>query len=259
VVNLTPDSFSDGGRLANVDSAVEFALRLQHAGADVLDLGGESTRPQRAEPISAAEEIDRVVPVISGLAKRASVPISIDTTKAAVAAAALEAGADIVNDISGGLFDDGMIDAVARAGAAYVCGHVRGGSIAQVHASESDPPTFEDVSLELARRLAALPVDLRQRTLVDPGLGFGKKGRENLELLARSGELAAALARPVLVGPSRKRFLGDLTGRPVDDRDHATIGAGLAAVAAGADALRVHDVKGMRDALTVFEAVRGRA
>lgn len=258
VVNLTPDSFSDGGMLAKVDSALAFALRLEGAGADVLDLGGESTRPQRAEPVSAGEEIRRVVPVIRELASRARVPISIDTTKAAVAAAAIEAGAQIVNDISGGLFDADMIDTVARGGAAYVCGHVRGTTLPAVHAGEQDPPGFEDVTVELARRLAALPADLRQRTIVDPGLGFGKKTAQNLELLARAGELAAALARPVLVGPSRKRFLGELTGRPVEDRDHATVGACLAAAAAGAAAVRVHDVKAVRDALVVFEAVRGR-
>jgi len=257
VVNVTPDSFSDGGLLPNVDSAVEFALRLQHAGADVLDVGGESTRPQRAEPVSAAAEIRRVVPVIRALAERAGAPISVDTSKAAVAAAAIEAGAEIVNDISGGLFDEAMIDAVVRGGAAYVCGHVRGASIADVHAAEAEPPGFEDVSLELARRLALLPADLRQRTIIDPGIGFGKKTPQNLELLARAGELGAALARPVLVGPSRKRFLGELTGRPIEDRDAATVGACLAAVAAGADAVRVHDVKSVRDALTVFEAVRG--
>jgi dihydropteroate synthase len=160
-----------------------------------------------------------------------------------------------VNDVSGGRFDPDILDVTARAGAAYVCGHARGRPIAELHAAEDDPPGFDDVMLELAERLAALPLELRARTIVDPGLGFGKKTAQNLELLGRAGELGAGLARPVMVGPSRKRFLGELTGRPVNDRDDATVGACLAAVQAGADLLRVHDVKRVRDALVVYLAV----
>ena len=256
VINVTPDSFSDGGVLRDVEAAVAFGIKLAADGADVLDVGGESTRPVGATAVGAVEEIARTRPVIERLVERTRVPVAIDTTKAEVAAAALDAGAEIVNDISGGRFDARMIPLCAERGAVYVLGHVRGADLAATHASEEQPPTFDEVAEELAERLFALPIDLRQRTIVDPGLGFGKKLPQNLELLARAGELGARLARPVMVGPSRKRFLGELTGRPVDDRDDATVGACLAAVAAGAELLRVHDVKRVRDALTVFERVR---
>jgi dihydropteroate synthase len=256
VINVTPDSFSRDGRHSNVESAVAFALRCVDQGADVLDIGGESTRPG-AGRITATEEIARVLPVIERLvATQPRAAISVDTTKVEVAQAALEAGADLVNDISGGRFEPQIVDLVADRGAAYICGHVRGSTLAQAHAAEERPPTFDEVAEELAWSLARAPASLRQRTIVDPCLGFGKRKPQNLELLARAGELGARLARPVLVGPSRKRFLGEITGRAVDDRDDATVGACLAAVAAGADAVRVHDVKRVRDALLVFEAVR---
>jgi dihydropteroate synthase len=256
VVNVTPDSFSDGGALASTDDAIAFGLRLVEAGADLLDVGGESTRPQRAQPVTAEEEMRRVVPVIRGLAARAKVPISVDTTKAAVAEAAVEVGAEVVNDISGGRFDPAVIDVAARRGAAYVLGHVQGQDLAAIHAAESEPPSFLEVAEELVRGVLRLPLSLRMRTLVDPGIGFGKRTRENLELLRRAGELGAATGRPVMVGPSRKRFIGELSGRPVGDRDDATVGACLAAVAAGANVLRVHDVKRLRDALVVFWKVQ---
>jgi dihydropteroate synthase len=255
VINVTPDSFSDGGALGSVESAVAFGLRLIGHGADVLDIGGESTRPVGPSRVSAAVEIARVVPVIASLAAKTQTPISVDTTKAEVAAAALDAGADLVNDISGGRFDPEIAGVCATRGAAYVLGHARGATIEEVHASEADPPSFDDVAAELAERLLDLPADLRQRTILDPGIGFGKRAAQNVELLARAGELAARLGRPVMVGPSRKRFLGEIAGRPIDDRDDATVGASLAAAAAGADLVRVHDVKRVRDALVVFERV----
>jgi len=256
VMNITPDSFSDGGRHVAVADAVAFGLRSERAGADVLDVGGESTRPGAAA-VAAEEEIARVVPVIAGLVEAGcGVPIAVDTTKANVARAALAAGAEIVNDISGGRFDPAIVDVAAAAGAAYVCGHVRGRTIAEVHAGEAEPPSFDEVAAELGERVAALPADLRQRTLVDPCIGFGKGLATNLALLARAGELAAGTGRPVLVGPSRKRFLGVLTGKPVGERDDATVGAALAAAAAGASALRVHDVGRVHDALAVFARVR---
>ena len=250
VLNVTPDSFSDGGAHAGVESAVAFALRLIDEGADIVDVGGESTRPG-AEKVSTRDEIARAAPVIRALVARTGVPISIDTTKAEVAAAALEAGASIVNDVSGGAFDAELPGVAERGGAAYVLGHLRGRTIDETHASL--PPTFEELVEELSARLQALPASLRPRTIVDPGIGFGKGTAENVEILARAGEIGAALARPVLVGPSRKRFLGELTGRAVDDRDDATVGACLAAVARGANLVRVHAVKRVKDALTVFE------
>jgi dihydropteroate synthase len=255
VVNVTPDSFSDGGRWKDVAGAVAFALRCVESGAELLDVGGESTRPVGGGTVPAEEEIRRVVPVVEALARETDVPISVDTCKAAVAAAALDAGARVVNDISGGLFDPALVEVTAARGAALVLGHVRGRTLAEVHAGEATPPTPAEVQAELKERLAALPAGLAGRTVVDPGLGFGKKGRENLALLAGAGALGEALGRPVMVGPSRKRFLGELTGRAVDDRDDATVGACLAAAAAGAHFLRVHDVKKVRDALVVFDAV----
>ena len=252
VVNVTPDSFSDGGTHGDVESAVAFALRLEAEGADIVDVGGESTRPGAAG-VPVTEELARVLPVLSALAARLRVPLSIDTTKAEVAAAALAAGAEIVNDVSGGAYDPALPRVADEAGAAYVVGHVRGRTIAETHAAP--PPRFEEVVEELSARLQALPAGLRSRTIVDPGLGFGKGTGENLELLGRCGELGCALARPVMVGPSRKRFLGELTGRAAAERDDATVGACLAAAARGADLVRVHAVRAVVDALRVFERI----
>jgi dihydropteroate synthase len=253
VLNVTPDSFSDGGAFDSLESCIAHALSCVKSGADLLDVGGESTRPGAA-PVAAAEEIRRVVPVVERLAGTVRVPVSVDTTKAEVADAAVRAGAEIVNDISGGLFDPDIVGVCARSGAAFVCGHVRGTTIAEVHAAAQ--PTFAELGAELAARLADLPADVRARTIVDPGLGFGKVGAAaNVEIIRRVGELRAALGRPVMVGPSRKRFIGELVGRAAAERDDGTVGAALAAAAAGADFVRVHDVRRVRDALTVFEAI----
>jgi dihydropteroate synthase len=257
VLNVTPDSFSDGGAFLAPGAAIAAGVALREHGADLVDVGGESTRPSGARPVDAAEELERVVPVIRGLVAR-GVPVSIDTTKAAVAAGALAAGAEVVNDISGGLFDPVLLQVTADAGAAYVCGHVRGRDLAAVHAAEQAPPTFDEVAAELAARLDALPAGLRERTLVDPGLGFGKGVAENLELSRRAGELRARLGCAVMLGPSRKRYLGELTGAPVGERDAATVGAALAGVAGGADFVRVHAVHLLAPALVVYEASGGR-
>jgi dihydropteroate synthase len=255
VVNTTPDSFSDGGHHDSVEAAVARALALLDDGADLIDVGGESTRPGAA-PVALDAELTRVVPVIEQVsAARPGAILSIDTCKGEVARAALAAGAEVVNDVSGGLFDRGTARAAADAGALFVCGHVRGRSLAAVHAAA--PAGFDEVVAELAARLVELPAGLAGRIAVDPGLGFGKQTAQNLELLRRSGELSAALSCPVMVGPSRKRFLGELTGRPVGERDAATVGAALAAAAAGAHLIRVHEVRAVRDALAVFRAVRG--
>jgi dihydropteroate synthase len=223
-------------------------------GAAIVDVGGESTRPGAAS-VTVEDELARVIPVIQQIQGRAA--ISIDTVKAPVARAAVAAGASIINDVSGGRFDPEMILVVEETGAGFVCGHLRGDSLAEAHAAPR--PSFDDVAVELAERLALLSADARARTIVDPGIGFGKDAAQNVELLGRAGELGAALARPVMVGPSRKRFLGELTGRQAAERDAATIGACLAAVQAGANVLRVHDVRGMKDALLVFERVTGRS
>lgn len=261
VLNVTPDSFSDGGLHLALDRAVARGRALAAAGADVVDVGGESTRPGAAA-VDADTEQARVVPVIRALAEVIDVPISVDTTKAAVARAALAAGAEIVNDISGGRFDPGIIEATAESGAMYVCGHVRGQDLAAAHAAESAPPGYEQVACDLAERLAALPPGLRGRAVVDPGLGFGKRTPQNLELLGRAGELGARLGRPVMVGPSRKRFIGELVrgpghepGRDMAARDAGTVGACLAAAGAGAHFVRVHEVAALVPALRVLEAV----
>lgn len=254
VLNVTPDSFSDGGRFQGVDAAVAHARRLVSDGADILDIGGESTRPVGAERIDADAEIERTVPVIEALAQ-IGVPLSIDTTKAEVARAAVRAGAELVNDISGGGFDPAIVEVCVETESVFICGHARGRDIEEVHASELSPPGYMEVAYELTAAVASLPNALRHRVIVDPGLGFGKKTAQNLELSRRAGELAAATGCTVMVGPSRKRFLGELTGLPVGQRDSATVGACLAAVVGGAHFLRVHDVRGLAPALRVFEAV----
>ncbi len=250
VVNVTPDSFSDGGRYAGVDAAVAHAEALVADGADVLDLGGEATNP-RAQGVDAAEERRRVVPVIEALAARIRVPLSVDTTKAEVARAAVEAGAEIVNDVSGGLFDPAMPAQVAATGAAYVCGHLRGRSLAEVFAHEGGV-TVAEVAAELAERLRAFE---GVPTLVDPGIGFGKGAdpATNVALCRSAGALAATLGRPVVVGPSRKRYLARLIGSNREvDLDAATVGACIAAVVGGANIVRVHNVRLLRDALIAY-------
>jgi dihydropteroate synthase len=257
VLNVTPDSFSDGGLFLDPVTAVDRARALVDAGADLIDVGGESTRPG-AEAVDEQTEQARVLPVVRALVEELDVPISVDTTKASVARAALAAGAEIINDISGGSFDPAILDVAAGAGAVYVCGHVRGSDLAAVHAAESAPPSFEEVAAHLAERVRALPAALQGRTIVDPGLGFGKRTPGNLELLRRGGELGARLGCPVMMGPSRKRFVAELVGERERDmalRDRGTVGAALAAVACGAQLVRVHEVALLAPALRVFEAV----
>jgi dihydropteroate synthase len=247
VLNATPDSFSDGRRFVtndrpDVDAAVAEALRMQRAGAHVLDVGGESTRPGAAD-VPVAIELARVVPILEALGKTCELPLSIDTRKSAVARAALAAGACIVNDISGGCFDPALFEVVAERGAWLVLGHLRGAPATMQH-----EPHFDDVLAEVAEELAervaraeaagVLPAQI----VVDPGIGFGKLQQDNLTLLANVGWLGERLGKPVLVGPSRKAFLGQLTGDPVDERDVATAAACAVAVFAGANAIRVHDV-----------------
>jgi dihydropteroate synthase len=254
VVNVTPDSFSDGGRYVDPDDAVRHALDLAAEGADLLDIGGESTRPGATRPL-VAEELGRVVPVIRGLAD-AGVAISVDTMRAEVAAAALEAGAVLVNDVSGGLADPDVLRVVADAGAAYVAMHWRGhADVMRQRASYEDVVT--EVRDELARRVdAALAAGIAaDRLAVDPGLGFAKTGRHNWELLARLHELDLGL--PVLVGSSRKSFLGRLlaapdgTPRPVLDREDANVALTTLAALSGVWAVRVHEVRASLDALKV--------
>jgi dihydropteroate synthase len=262
VLNATPDSFSDGGRLVgargavDVDAAVAAAARMIEAGAQMIDVGGESTRPGALE-IPLATEIDRTAPVVEALAKRFAVAISIDTRKAAVAEAAVEAGARVVNDVSGLRFDPALADVAAAAGAALIVGHLRG-----TPETMQRDPHFDDVLGEVAMELGVSLAVARaagipdERLAVDPGIGFGKRLEDNLVLLANAGDLGAKLGLPVLVGPSRKAFLGSLTGEPVECRDAATAAACAVAIFAGADAVRVHDVAGAVRAAAVARALR---
>jgi dihydropteroate synthase len=257
VVNVTPDSFSDGGRYFDTEAAVAHGLRLAAAGADVLDVGGESTRPG-SPPVSADEELARILPVLQGLRARTDVPLSVDTTKAAVAREALKAGAVLVNDISGFHFDAELPRVVAEAGAACCLMHIQG-----TPETMQKEPHYGDVVDEVlafleegVERAVAAGVR-RERVLVDPGIGFGKTLGHNLFLLRRLGELRV-LGLPLLVGTSRKSFLGRLAGgKPADERLAATLGSVAAMAAAGdTDFVRVHDVAEVRDALAVADAVR---
>jgi dihydropteroate synthase len=257
IVNVTPDSFSDAGQFLDPDRAVAQCLRLVEEGADLLDLGGESTRPGAA-PVTEAEEVRRVVPVIAEVARRTSVPISIDTTKSAVAWQALDAGAVIVNDISGLRFDPEMPAVCARAQSGVVCMHMQG-----TPQTMQVDPRYADVVGEIAdffaARLTALADCgiLPERVVIDPGIGFGKTPAHNLAILQNLARFRE-LGRPVLVGHSRKRFLSKVVGRALDEAAAATIGVGVAAALGGADVLRVHDVRATRDALAACWAVLGR-
>jgi dihydropteroate synthase len=254
IVNVTPDSFSDGGAFFDTARAVAHGLELAAAGADILDVGGESTRPG-SDPVPEPEELRRVVPVVRALAERGGVAVSVDTTKAAVAAAALAAGATIVNDVSALRFDPALAGVVARAGALLVVMHMQGAP----RTMQLDPrydDLLGEVRAELSAalgRAAAAGVDPEQ-VLVDPGIGFGKTLEHNLALIDRLGELAA-LGRPILVGPSRKAFIGRLTGAPPAERQEGTIAACCLAAARGAHVVRVHDVAAVRRALVVADAI----
>ena len=260
IVNVTPDSFSDGGRFATTEAAVAHGLLLVEQGADLLDIGGESTRPGAVRPV-VTDELDRVVPVIRELAAAGAV-VSVDTMRAEVAAAALEAGAVVVNDVSGGLADPAILDVVAASEATYVAMHWRAHADRMRDFADYEPDgVVASVRRELGDRLAAAEAAgiPRERIVLDPGLGFAKTPSHNWELLRALDELAA-LGCPLLVGASRKSFLGTLLGdddgpRSVDEREHAH--AALVALLAshGVDYLRVHDVRATRDALAVVAAM----
>ncbi len=258
IVNVTPDSFSDGGVHPDARSAIDHGLRLAAEGADILDVGGESSRPGAA-PVSTDEELRRVIPVVRGLAERGGVPVSVDTTKAAVAEAALAAGATIVNDISALRFDPRLGEVVARAGAALVVMHMQG-SPRTMQQNPRYVDLLGEVVAELAEgagRAAAAGVD-PGKIIVDPGIGFGKTLEHNLELLDRLGELAA-LGRPILAGPSRKAFIGRLLDAQPAERVEGTIAACCLAATRGAHVVRVHDVKAVRRALRIADAILGGA
>lgn len=254
IVNLTPDSFSDGGHHAAVPAALVHCERLLKEGADILDIGGESTRPG-AEPVPLEEELARVLPVLRG-ALTLGVPISLDSYKPAVMRAALDLGVDIVNDIKG-LRESDALEVVAAHPSCGVClMHMRGMDPKTMQEGE---PEYGDVVAEVAnflRERIAVVMEggvAPERLVLDPGIGFGKRSEHNVELLARQHELLA-LGRPLLAGWSRKGTLGRLTGREVDDRLVASVAAALAAVQRGARIVRVHDVGATVDALKVWDA-----
>jgi dihydropteroate synthase len=258
IVNVTPDSFSDGGRYLDPQQAIEHALELEREGAAILDIGGESTRPG-AEPVSLDEELRRVVPVLEALAGRASaVQLSIDTAKAAVARAALDAGATFVNDVTALRGDPEMAEVIARSGADCCLMHMLGEPRTMQHDPHYDDVVGEVKAFLEARMAFAIAAGIEERRIVlDPGIGFGKKLEHNLELLRRLDEFLT-LGRPVSIGTSRKSFLGRLTGRTVGDRIAGTIATNVLAYERGARVFRVHDVAPVRDALVVTAAtVRG--
>jgi dihydropteroate synthase len=255
-VNCTPDSFSDGGRFGEAASAVEAGVAMVAAGADWVDVGGESTRPG-STPVGAEEEIRRVVPVIEGLVARmeGGARISVDTYRAETARAALRAGARVINDISGGLLEPRILEVVAEGGATVILGHLRGAPATMMEDIAFGDVVDEVVS-ELGQRIAVARAAGCQDIWIDPGVGFGKRTEHNLVLLARMTELCDRVGVPVMVGVSRKAFIGQLTGRVAAERQFGTAAAVTAAVLAGARAVRVHDVPEMVEVVAVAEAIR---
>jgi len=253
IVNVTPDSFSDGGVHFDRDRAVDAALRMEADGAAIVDVGGESTRPG-SDPVSEAVELERVVPVIERIRARSDVPISVDTTKARVAAAALDAGADAINDVTALRGDPAMRALAAQRGVPVVLMHMRGAP-----KTMQQDIRFDDVVRDVARELtelrdAAVAAGVTQ-IVVDPGIGFGKTAEHNLQLLARASELTPIA--PLMIGASRKAFIGRITGRDAGpDRMAGSLAAVAAAARAGAALVRVHDVRETVDFLKVFDAIR---
>lgn len=256
ILNVTPDSFSDGGLFNAVDSAIARALEMEADGADIIDIGGESTRPG-AERVTLEEELQRTIPVIRQLSQKLRVPISIDTTKSEVARQAIDAGAEIVNDISGLTFDPAMMDVCRRTDAGICLMHIQG-----TPQTMQQDPRYEDVVSEVIEFLqqqvdrclmAGIPAE---RMCVDPGIGFGKTADHNLELLSAVPRMQKELQRPVLIGHSRKRFLSRILGRRVEEREAGTVGVSIALAELGVDILRVHDVRTVRDALKAWDTIR---
>lgn len=253
VVNITPDSFYDGGSCLEAATAVRHAWQLVEDGADLIDLGGESSRPG-ARPVSEAEELGRVLPVVRELAPRLPVPVSVDTAKAGVARVVLAEGAEIINDI-GGLRDEAMRRVVADAGAAVVAMHMRG-----VPGDMQERPPAVDIMAEIESFFEqVLQLPLPPHTMIlDPGIGFGKTVQQNLVILNRLAEFRA-FGRPILVGASRKSFIGAITGLPVAERLPGSLAAAVLAAAHGARIIRCHDVAATRQALRVAAAIRSEA
>jgi dihydropteroate synthase len=255
ILNTTPDSFSDGGLYVEVSVAIERALEMIEAGADIIDIGGESTRPG-SESVSFEEQIHRTRPVIEGIRAHSDVPISIDTTSSKVAQVALSSGASMINDISAFRFDEGMVPLIAETGVPAIAMHTLGRP-REMQLNPSYHNVVEDVRSHLQERLKiceASGVELSQIVL-DPGIGFGKELAHNLALL-RHLDVIKEMGHAVLIGTSRKSFLGQITGKDVKERAEATASSVSASIVLGADIVRVHDVKGLRDTVLVADAIR---
>ena len=252
VLNVTPDSFSDGGEFLDPDKAVEHACRMVADGADIIDIGGQSTRPG-SDPVTQEEELRRVRPVLDRLAAKISAPISVDTFEPKVAEACLELGAVAINDVTG-FRSPAMIEVAARHSTPVVLMHMRGTPKTMQH-----DISYRDVVRDLKAFFASRVVEVRekgvQEIMIDPGIGFGKTAQHNLEILKRLSEFKD-LGLPVLVGPSRKSFIGKITGDPPDGRVEGTLAAVSVAILNGASAVRVHDVKACKRAVQIVDAVR---
>ena len=264
VLNVTPDSFSDGGEFFSLDKAFVHTEQMIAEGADIIDVGGESTRPGGAAIVSAEEELERVLPIIKQLAARFDVPISVDTTKASVARAALEAGASIVNDISALRFEPEIADEAAKAGAGLVLMHSRG-TPRELHGLPPVADIIEEVitSLRSSVEFAEQRGVRRESIVIDPGIGFGKTQEQNIELIAKLDQLIAAFPGfPLLIGTSRKSFIGrilaDTNGdpAPVNERLHGSLATLVISVLKGAQIVRVHDVKAAVETIRVADAIR---
>jgi dihydropteroate synthase len=255
ILNVTPDSFSDGGQFSSCEAAVECAFKMVEDGADILDIGGESSRPG-SETISVQEEMARVLPVLKGLTGLKNVPISIDTTKAQVAEKALEYGADIVNDISAMSFDDRMSSIIAESGAAVILMHMRG----RPQSMQEGDLSYTSIRGEIIeflkeKMIKACSAGIHEgNIMIDPGFGFGKTGDDNLKILKYLSEFKA-LGRPIVAGVSRKNFIGRITGGAPMDREEGTAAAVTAAIMNGADILRVHNVKAMKKVALMADAI----
>ena len=256
ILNVTPDSFSDGGRNLDPQAAIATALQMQADGADIIDIGGESTRPY-SDPVAAARELDRVIPVLEGLAGQLRLPISIDTSKAAVARAAVAAGAEIINDVSGLEGDPQMLGLAAELQVGVCVMHMQG-----TPQTMQDDPSYDDVVEDVFQYLAERRARciaagiVAERICLDPGIGFGKTHEHNLQLL-RGTRRFGELGNPILIGHSRKGFVGKVLGDKQADRTAGTLGVSLAVAAAGAHIIRVHDVEQTVHALKLFEAAGG--
>jgi dihydropteroate synthase len=255
ILNITPDSFSDGGRFADYERALAQALELISAGADILDVGGESTRPGSA-PVPGPVELERVIPLIRAVRERSDIPISIDTNKSEVALQSLAAGADIINDVSSLRFDPGMARVAAESGAPVILMHMLG-----IPRTMQVNPVYESVIseiiafLEERMKFAVQNGIERSQIIVDPGIGFGKTVTHNLNII-RDLDSFSCMERPILLGASRKRFIGKVSGRPEGERELGTAVVNAFGIAAGAHIIRVHDVAFHREAVDMAEAVR---